>query len=52
LGATACCCPSAVTIITSNRPSSPSALAVQLALSTLTWLVCSLAPGIIVAGPA
>jgi hypothetical protein len=34
LGEKLCCCPSAVTIITSNRPSSPSGPAVQLALST------------------
>jgi hypothetical protein len=52
LGATVCCSPSAVTIITSNRPSSPSAPAVQLAFSTVTWLVCSLAPGITITGPA
>jgi hypothetical protein len=36
LGEKVCCCPSAVTIITSNLPSSPSAAAVQLAFSTLT----------------
>jgi len=45
LGAKVCSRPSAVTIMTSNRPSSPSDPATQLALSTLTWLVCSLAPG-------
>ena len=46
LGATVCCCPSAVTIMISNRPSVPSGPAVQFAFSTVTWLVCSLAPGI------
>src|SRR5262249_45212263 len=45
LGAKLCCRPSAVTIMTSNLPSSPSGPATQLTLSTLTWLVCSLAPG-------
>src|SRR6266536_498973 len=43
--------PSAVTIITSNRPSSPSAPAAQLTLRTLTWLVCSLAPGTAISYP-
>jgi hypothetical protein len=29
LGATVCCCPSAITIMTSHLPSSPSGLATQ-----------------------
>jgi hypothetical protein len=44
-GAIVCCWSSSVTIMTSNRPSSPSGPATQLALRTLTRRVCSLAPG-------
>jgi hypothetical protein len=52
LGVKVCCWPSAVTIMTSNLPSSLSGPATQLTLSTLTWLVCSLAPGMAITGRA